>query len=570
MGAKLSTDRPGWTGDSMLTDEGSGSKARRNLKHDEVVEVRREGESSEELSVHFGYQCQSNHGHSVANQRPLSIPEAASTISSEDNTVSVTLSNGFLNPRRNNTFSSLSGAALGANATLANSSICNGKLGEEILPGLDSPKTFRKMESIHRASSLKSDMSTLKILNSTGSHSVPAQLVDLASYASSIENANRSSFLNAKDVQVAGGAAGEDRVQAICSEDKGWLICGVYDGFNGRDAADFLAGTLLENIALHLRLLEHRAQKRQALLDIDDRQNSGDGEDTVVIDDVLIGAQQATRASNSADRGTDTTMDDFGELNDGGASSYIESSDLPQFRKGVLEGLQKALVQTESDFLRKVEQEMEERPELVMVGSCVLVVLLYGRSLYTLNLGDSRAVLATTKALANAANKPSSLYAVELTERHIAEDPRERERVMREHPEDSRAIFNSRLKGKLRVTRAFGAGYLKKAAMNNALMGILRVKDLSSPPYLAVTPSVSSLEVQPEDRFVVIGSDGMFDFFSNEEVVELINNFLIADPSGDPSKYMVEQLLARAAKNAGEWPILSGTCHALFYKGGAC
>lgn len=106
--------------------------------------------------------------------------------------------------------------------------------------------------------------------------------------------------------------------------------------------------------------------------------------------------------------------------------------------------------------------------------------------------------------------------------------------------------------------------------MNNALMGILRVKDLSSPPYLAVTPSVSSLEVQPEDRFVVIGSDGMFDFFSNEEVVELINNFLIADPTGDPSKYMVEQLLARAAKNAGEWPILSGTCHALFYKGGAC
>ena len=65
-----------------------------------------------------------------------------------------------------------------------------------------------------------------------------------------------SSFLNAVDVQTAGGAAGEDRVQAVCSEENGWLFCGVYDGFNGRDAADFLAGTLYENIRFYLYLLE--------------------------------------------------------------------------------------------------------------------------------------------------------------------------------------------------------------------------------------------------------------------------------------------------------------------------
>ena len=46
-------------------------------------------------------------------------------------------------------------------------------------------------------------------------------------------------FLNGMEVPVAGGAAGEDRVQAVCSEDE-WLFCEIYDGFNGRDAADFL------------------------------------------------------------------------------------------------------------------------------------------------------------------------------------------------------------------------------------------------------------------------------------------------------------------------------------------
>jgi hypothetical protein len=95
--------------------------------------------------------------------------------------------------------------------------------------------------------------------------------------------------------------------------------------------------------------------------------------------------------------------------------------------------------------------------------------------------------------------------------------------------------------------RLFGV----QAVMNNALMGILRVRDLSSPPYLDVTPAVSRLQVQPEDKFVVIGSDGLYDFFSNEEVVEHINRFFIQQPSGDPAKYMIEQLLLRAAANAG-------------------
>lgn len=90
-----------------------------------------------------------------------------------------------------------------------------------------------------------------------------------------------------------------------------------------------------------------------------------------------------------------------------------------------------------------------------------------------------------------------------------------------------------------------------QTVMNDALMGILRVKDLSSPPYLTITPSVNRLQVQPEDKFVVIGSDGLFDFFTNEEVVEYVDSFLIAQPTGDPAKYMVEQLLLRAANFAG-------------------
>jgi len=45
-------------------------------------------------------------------------------------------------------------------------------------------------------------------------------------------------------VQWALGKAGEDRVHVVVSEEHGWLFVGVYDGFNGPDAPEFLMGNL--------------------------------------------------------------------------------------------------------------------------------------------------------------------------------------------------------------------------------------------------------------------------------------------------------------------------------------
>lgn len=87
--------------------------------------------------------------------------------------------------------------------------------------------------------------------------------------------------------------------------------------------------------------------------------------------------------------------------------------------------------------------------------------------------------------------------------------------------------------------------------MNDALMGILRVRNLISPPYVSLEPSLSAHEISNSDHFVVLGSDGLFDFFSNDEVVELVHSYISRYPNGDPSKFLVEQLAARAADSAG-------------------
>lgn len=89
--------------------------------------------------------------------------------------------------------------------------------------------------------------------------------------------------------------------------------------------------------------------------------------------------------------------------------------------------------------------------------------------------------------------------------------------------------------------------------MNDALMGILQVRNLCSPPYVYNHPFTMSHRVSDKDHFVVLGSDGLFDFFSNDEVVKLVHLFIQNNPSGDPAKHLVEQLVERAADNAGNF-----------------
>ena len=82
-------------------------------------------------------------------------------------------------------------------------------------------------------------------------------------------------------------------------------------------------------------------------------------------------------------------------------------------------------------------------------------------------------------------------------------------------------------------------------------MGILRVRNLSSPPYVYTNPHTLSHKVTEDDLFVVLGSDGLFDFFSNDEVVQLVYQFMHDSPFGDPAKYLIEQVVHKAAKQAG-------------------
>ncbi|KAK7363586.1 hypothetical protein VNO77_05733 [Canavalia gladiata] len=477
-----------------------------------------------ELKISFGYKCNGDRGIPCEVAKGYKIlPEV----------------------RRTSSFSCLSGAALSANATLANTNICNGKIGGEILPSWDSPNSFRKVTSLPSLSKLDILSSSLpnSLSNLSCSPSTPSDILEHDSCAlkSMSDPSRNEGFLNAKEVQVAGGAAGEDRVQAVCSEENGWLFCAIYDGFNGRDAADFLAGTLYDTIISHFNKLIWELEPGSI------KASNDEG----------LGGSLQYKLHDSLICHEDQSLSRLKGINDSNHGCFAKASpstmseaSCESFSHGVLDILQRAINQAENDFLNMVEQEMEERPDLVSIGSCVLLVLLHGNDLYTLNLGDSRAVLATS-CIGDALNKRERLEAKQLTDNHTVENETERARLLADHPDDSKVIIAGKVKGKLKVTRAFGVGYLKKKNLNDALMGILRVRDLTSPPYISTEPSLNMHKISNSDEFVIVGSDGLFDFFSNDEAVKLVESYILSNPLGDPAKFLIEQLVARAAESAG-------------------
>lgn len=548
----------------------------------------------EELSISFEYQFGQNGAHSKDTSGEKNKWEREEDME-ECPTIVLPVNeynkgNSWKRQSRSSSFSGLSVAAMCANATLANTTLNNNTIGGIVLPGLDSPRNFRSMNSF-LPSSVSSSGSSYGVSMSqdpssaSSSTSPPAIAPHQWKLSLSAPTPMESSFLmESCNLKMAGGPAGEDRVQAICSEEDGWLYCAVYDGFNGRDAADYLAANLYGCVMRNLRLLAGEEERREELerewsLDGSGRNRTcySRGQEKLSLGARGKASEEWSEYAGRENFPSSSVLEEdaermrLGEDRKTSGSGWKDSveeceekmeveEDMMEgeaFRQAVLAGLKKSISQTETEFLDMVEQEMEERPDLAMVGSCVLATLLQGQDLYTINLGDSRAVLATNRMPPFSSDavavetENEKLYALQLTESHTVDSQPEKLRLLLEHPDDASPVVGLRVKGKLRVTRAFGAGYLKDTKFNDALLGIMRVRDLESPPYVSSSPHVSARRVCKEDRFVVIGSDGLFDFFSNEEVVSHVWRFISEHPGDDPAKYILEQLLIRAAQHGG-------------------
>ncbi|KAL4571050.1 hypothetical protein LXL04_017800 [Taraxacum kok-saghyz] len=406
-----------------------------------------------------------------------------------------------------------------------------------------------------------------------------------------------------QNLQWAQGKAGEDRVHVVVSEEHGWVFVGIYDGFNGPDAPDFLLSNMYAAV--------HKELKGLLWDDQNDSSNSISSVPSIdTVDSHIINSQpqkdplpryvhqQESYPSATEDLETSSRKKRTKIRNRGAAKKWEENQrrwkcefdrerlELDRRLKehmnsgsnsvnhaDVLKALSQGLKKTEDAYLDIADQMLVENPELALMGSCVLVMLMKGEDVYVMNVGDSRAVLAQKSEPdiwrqdlekineetwydlevldADIATTDLSLTACQLSMDHSTSIEEEVKRIKSEHPDDTCAVMNDRVKGSLKVTRAFGAGFLKQPKWNNALLEMFQIDYVGNDPYINCLPYLHHHKLGPRDQFLILSSDGLYQYFTNEEAVSEVELFIQWSPEGDPAQHLIEEVLLRAAKKAG-------------------
>ncbi|CAA3022165.1 probable phosphatase 2C 4 [Olea europaea subsp. europaea] len=418
-----------------------------------------------------------------------------------------------------------------------------------------------------------------------------------------------------QNLQWAQGKAGEDRVHVVISEEHEWVFVGIYDGFNGPDAPDYLLSNLYSAVHKELKGLlwddnnktDSFAVTENGNLEPDDFSSSKSFGEVVLRDRTKDGCSRCVEPENYPNENGDLNYDLWLKKKRGrnlkskykGAAKKWEENQRrwrcewdrerleldrrlkEQFGSGaanhvdVLKALSQALKKTEDAYLDLSDKMVMENPELSLMGSCVLVMLMKGEDVYVMNVGDSRAILAQKKEPdlwsqdleriseetlhdletfdSDMSNAQPSLTAFQLTMDHSTSVDEEVRRIRSEHSDDASAVINDRVKGSLKVTRAFGAGFLKQPKWNDALLEMFRINYIGTSPYINCLPSLCHHRLGPRDRFLILSSDGLYQYFTNEEAVSEVELFLSWSPEGDPAQHLVEELLFRAAKKASKF-----------------
>ena len=145
-------------------------------------------------------------------------------------------------------------------------------------------------------------------------------------------------------------------------------------------------------------------------------------------------------------------------------------------------------------------------------GSTAVTCLISGRNLVVSNLGDSRAVLCR-------AGRP-----LQLTTDHKPDSPEETHRIRGQ----GGAVAFGRVFGMLAVSRAFGDNEFK-----------------SPGTVVSVEPDTKIFELDSTDEFLLVACDGLFEAYTNEEVIGSIREKL--RNTGDPN-LVLKQVVEHAVE----------------------
>ncbi|KAM3870596.1 pyruvate dehydrogenase [acetyl-transferring]-phosphatase 2, mitochondrial [Diretmus argenteus] len=174
--------------------------------------------------------------------------------------------------------------------------------------------------------------------------------------------------------------------------------------------------------------------------------------------------------------------------------------------------------------------------QVAFAGCTACVAHVGTEGIHVANAGDCRAVLGVQE-------EDGSWSALPLSSDHNSQNQAELERIRAQHPPSERdtVVVDDRLLGVLMPLRAFGDVRFKWSCelQQSVLDGLDPGVDLDAlnvyqytppnyltPPYLDVAPELTYHKLRPQDRFLILGSDGFWDELGSEEAVRLVGEHL--------------------------------------------
>ncbi|XP_041023928.1 probable protein phosphatase 2C 68 [Juglans microcarpa x Juglans regia] len=204
--------------------------------------------------------------------------------------------------------------------------------------------------------------------------------------------------------------------------------------------------------------------------------------------------------------------------------------------------LRSAFSATEDGFLGLVRRTWGIKPLIAAIGSCCLVGVIWRGTLYVANLGDSRAVIGSL-------GRSNKIIAEQLTRDHNASLEEVRQELRSRHPDDSHVVVMKhgvwRIKGIIQVSRSIGDAYLKRPEFS--LDPSFPRFHLSEPirrPVLTSEPSVCTRVLQPNDKFLIFASDGLWEHITNQEAADIVHN----NPRSGIARRLLKAALNAAAR----------------------
>jgi serine/threonine protein phosphatase PrpC len=173
-------------------------------------------------------------------------------------------------------------------------------------------------------------------------------------------------------------------------------------------------------------------------------------------------------------------------------------------------------------------------PDVRFSGSTCVSVLTYGKKIFIANVGDSRAIIARSQS--------TEVTADALTNDHKPDDPNEAKVIISCNGRiDSYRDQNGNPLGPLRVwlknedipglamTRSFGDQVAARVGVN-------------------AVPEMGELELTKEDKFIVLASDGIWEFLKNIDVARIIHPFYLKKNAEGAAESLVREAFKRWKK----------------------